>query len=421
MKPRYRIAIVVLVVSLIASGCATLTSFLNGSGRTPNTTPTVTKTLSVSLWGQPPPTNTLTPPAPLHTPRPITSTPRLPTATSQPATAAPTSKPTTTPTIEPTPSPAEMESAVTTLLFTGSIVPARCVQKSIDEKGNPDFIFDQVRDLLLEADITIGTLNAALSDYPPHTGWCEKGSFVLVGRSNNADAMARAGFDVMAAATNHIKNCGVPNCGDRAFLDTLDNLDRVDIQVVGAGIDLQEALRPVVVQVNGIRFGFVAFGADYGTNSFAKQDTPGIAMLTEEHITFALEQARQQADVIIALPHWGADYPTGLNPDQIRYSEVFAKQKVDLVVGNHSHTIQGMQERNGTPIFYSLGSFIFDQNWSLETQQGIIVRVTFKGTEMAWYDIIPVHIYNDGHVEVAEELEAAAILERFQDLTEALK
>jgi hypothetical protein len=54
-------------------------------------------------------------------------------------------------------------------------------------------------------------------------------TFVLVSGPENADALRRAGFDAMSAATNHIKNCGLTNCGDRAFLDTLENLRRVDI------------------------------------------------------------------------------------------------------------------------------------------------------------------------------------------------
>jgi hypothetical protein len=146
-----------------------------------------------------------------------------------------------------------------TLLFTGVIVPARCVQAAIDAKGDSDYLYDEVRQVISQADLAIGTLNATISDFPPRTGCLP--TYVLVGGSDNADALQRAGFDLMSVATNHIKNCGVSNCGDRAFFDTLDNLDRVGIAPVGAGGNLQEAMQPVVREINGVRFGFVSYAA----------------------------------------------------------------------------------------------------------------------------------------------------------------
>jgi len=101
------------------------------------------------------------------------------------------------------------------------------VQAAIDASGNPDLPYEEVSALITQADLAVGTLNATISDYPPHTGCVP--TYVLVGSAANADALARAGFDVMSVATNHIKNCGLTNCGDRAFLDTLDNLRRVEI------------------------------------------------------------------------------------------------------------------------------------------------------------------------------------------------
>ena len=126
-------------------------------------------------------------------------------------------------------------------------------------RATPISYTTDVQDLISEADIAVGTLNAALSDFPPHKGCIE--TFVLVGSSNNADAMATAGFDVMSVATNHIKNCGLTSCGDRAFLDTMDNLGTEwEFRLWVQEIISSEAMQPVVVEKNGIRFGFVSLG-----------------------------------------------------------------------------------------------------------------------------------------------------------------
>jgi len=80
-----------------------------------------------------------------------------------------------------------------------------------------------------------------------------------------------------------------------------------------------------------------------------------------------------------------------------------------------------MREIEGIPVFYSLGSFVFDQDWSLETQQGIVVVVTFQERTLLGYEVIPVHIDGDGHVQVAETAEYEEILGRFEILSEDLK
>jgi len=341
------------------------------------------------------------------------------TATPLPPTGTLASPPSETPAASPTPEP-----PTTTLLFSGAIVPGRCVQAAIDERGNADFLYEDVRDLISAADIAVGTLNASLSDYPPRTGCVQ--TFVLVGGSNNADALANAGFDVMSVATNHIKNCGLSTCGDRAFLDTLDNLQRVGILPVGAGLNLQEAMQPVVIVRNGIRFGFVSLG-EIESLAFAGENTPGIAPLPRDfdeagqNLRSAIAAAREIADVVIAMPHWGSDYSGAPNYRQLHFDQVAVEAGADLVIGNHPHVIQGMREIGGVPVFYSLGSFVFDQDWSRETQQGILVVVTFRGVEISDYQIIPVHIDGDGHVCVAESPEAEEILERFRQLSEKIK
>ena len=335
-------------------------------------------------------------PAPSQTP---TRTPFQPLPTTAPP------SPTITASHTPQP-PAEI-----TLVFTGVIVPARCVQAAIDARGSADYLFDEVRSILAEADLAVGVLNATLSDYPPHTG-C-RSTYVLVGGSSNADALARASFDVMSVATNHIKNCGIGDCGNRAFFDTLDNLRRVGILPVGAGANLAEALQPVIVTVQGVRFGFVSLGL-LEPLAFASQDTPGIAVLNEENLRAAIAAARQEAQVVIAMPHMGPED----SPHPTEYQQEFARLAVeagaDLVVGNHTHVVQGTQQINGVQVLYGLGNFVFDQDWDLAHQQGVIAVVRFRGPDYIDYELIPTHVDGDGTVHLAAGDEAAQVLQRIQ-------
>ena len=131
----------------------------------------------------------------------------------QPALVAPLQvSPTPTQTHEPKPSPTiitfpqtatPVQKPITRLLFTGVIVPARCVQAHLDEIGNPDYPYEEVQHILKGADISVGSFNATMSDQVEHTGcvW----TYQLVGSPENADTLARTGFDLMSVATNHVK------------------------------------------------------------------------------------------------------------------------------------------------------------------------------------------------------------------------
>lgn len=356
-------------------------------------------------------------------PKPVRVVSAEPTLlTSQTPTPNPAPSPTPSSTLVPTPSatysatPTATSVPVTTLLFTGVIVPARCVQAALDRIGDPNYPYEEVRELIASADLAIGTLNATMSDISPHTG-CVR-TYVLVGSSNNADALAWAGFDVMSVATNHIKNCGLTNCGDRPFFDTLENLQRVGILPVGAGSNHAQALQPVVLTIHGVRYGIVSLG-QIEQMAFAGESTPGIAVLTEENIRLAIDATRQVSDVVIFMPHWGPEDVSRPTWIQRGLAEQIAAAGADLIVGNHTHVVQGLGVIGSVPVFYGLGNFVFDQDLR-DHQQGVILKVFYQGTRYLGYELIPTHVDQDGRVHLAGPDESAEILERIETASKGL-
>ena len=105
---------------------------------------------------------------------------------------------------------------------------------------------------------------------------------------------------------------------------------------------------------------------------------------------------------------------------QLRLAQVAVEAGADLVVGNHAHVIQGYQNVQGIPVFYGLGSFVFDQSWSLETQQGLVLRVRFLGKQLLDFELIPVHIDPNGHVYPADPLEAQQIITRIDAVNDRI-
>lgn len=324
-------------------------------------------------------------------------------------------------TSEPTQSASDMNSedteSRTVIAFTGVIVPARCVQEEVSRRGSADYIYEQVNEILSEADITVGVYNATMRDDVPYMG-CEK-SWELIGSTNNADALATAGFDVISVATNHIKDCGHLFCGNEGFYSTLDNLRRVKIFPVGAGSNLEEALAPVVVEVNGVKFGFVSLG-EVNERVFADPVTPGIAFLSNRNLETAIAKVSTLADVVIVLPHSGPeDYPE-VTPQQKYWGRYSVQYGADLVVMTHAHILQGYQVVDKTPVFYSLGNFVFDQSWARDHQQAAILLVEFEGPDLVGFELVPTVVDQDGTVHFAAEDEASEILDRIDALSREL-
>lgn len=360
--------------------------------------------------GGPLPTPTAFQPAVQSSP---STTPNLDPARTMTATATATPAPSLTPTQSPSPTPPPE----ITLLFTGQIVPGRCVQAGVAAHGNADYIYDGVREMIQGADLALGTVNGTIGDTSPSTGCVV--TFVLVGSSEHADAIQRAGFDAVSIATNHIKNCGFTNCGDTAFFETLANLRRVGVIPIGAGENLAEALQPAVFTIKGVRFGIVSLG-EIEPLAFAGADSPGIAVLNEANLRQAITAARKVADVVIVMPHWGPEYSAVPNWNQRGYAQIAVDAGADLVVGNHPHVVQAVQTLDGIPIFYGLGNFVFDQAWSQETQQSVILEVKFEGTQFESYHLTPVVSAMDGELRLADASEASQILSRIEEASASL-
>ena len=237
---------------------------------------------------------------------------------------SPTSVPTPEPTIEP----------VTTLLFTGDVIPARCVHTQVQARGGDWRLpFEALHDRLSAADITIGTLDSTISDAVRPTGCVP--TFSLGGVAAVAGGLQYAGYDVMSHAANHIKDGG-----EQAMLDTIANLKAAGIQPTGSGADLFEARAPAVVVRNGVSFAFLGYD-DIAPYYWATDTTSGAAPVDADTIAEDIMNARKYAHVVVIVPHWGVEYTSVPSARQREFARAAIAAGADLIVGNHPHWVQG--------------------------------------------------------------------------------
>jgi len=112
----------------------------------------------------------------------------------------------------------------------------------------------------------------------------------------------------------------------------------------------------------------------------AGEDTPGIMWCyDDEKMLEAIRQAAEQADYVVALPHWGVEHSTELESKQIESARAYLDAGADAVVGGHSHILQGIDFYEGKPILYNLGNFWFD-GYDIDTVLAELV-VNLEGDE----------------------------------------
>mgnify|MGYP001609440752 CR=1 FL=1 len=87
---------------------------------------------------------------------------------------------------------------------------------------------------------------------------------------------------------------------------------------------------------------------------------------------------------VVVLAHWGVEYESQHSTQQQQLAHAWIDAGADMVIGSHPHVIQDAEVYHGKPIFYSLGNLLFDQDWSVATQQGMLIGGAFtdEGVEL---------------------------------------
>ena len=230
-----------------------------------------------------------------------------------------------------------------------------------------------VRALIEGADLAIANFE---NPAPDRFRWHTKGT-VFSADPALIEGLADAGIDYVSLANNHIRDAG-----GQGLLQTIANIRKEGIAVSGAGKNLAAARKPAMLEAGGQTVAILAYDAIAGYYH-AKADKIGSAPLTASIVQADIRAARAAgADVVIVFPHWGTEYRSKPFVAQQKLARMIVDSGADMVIGNHAHWAAAMEIHDGTPIWYALGNFVFDQTWSEPTMEGITLELTFEGTDL---------------------------------------
>jgi poly-gamma-glutamate synthesis protein (capsule biosynthesis protein) len=236
---------------------------------------------------------------------------------------------------------------------------------------DPDHWLAGIAPALDAADVAIGHLEV------PHT---RRGT-ELAGdvpappaAPEHLDALARAGFDMLSLAGNHIADQGADG-----IADTIERLSQLGIAHTGAAATLAGARRPARHDRGGRRIALLAYNSGGPEAAWAAADRAGcsylklatadggpvtpmaeIEDLTEEAIwqlTDDIVSARSSADLVIVSLHKGVVHtPAVLVPYERSIAVAALAAGADIVFGHHAHILRGIEISAGRPVFHGLGN-----------------------------------------------------------------
>ena len=307
----------------------------------------------------------------------------------------------------------------------GDIIPGRNVAAHIREFGDYSVPLQRTKSHLAEYDYTFANFECFISETLEFPELVDANALDFLTRPDFVPTMVDAGIDAVSMANNHAvyshSGWGIP-----AFEDTYNYLTNGGVPVFGAGMDLDQARQPHVAEVNGLSVALLgidgitgnetwpnAFGVVPNAGSQATASRGGTNPLNLDQVTADISNLAGQHDIVIPYFHMSEQYFWTPQDWAIETAHRSIDAGASCVISSHPHTIQGWEIYNNKPIFHGIGNFIYDQMFSVDTRQGYVLELTFRGGDVVGFRVHGVEIEDFTQPRFMSQGENAAFMDRF--------
>jgi len=319
---------------------------------------------------------------------------------------------------------------VVRMAVTGDIIPGRNVAIHARKYGDWTHPFLQVKDFLAGFDVTVSNFECVISDTIAPPEETDPNTFDFIASSDVIQGMKLAGIDAISLANNHTAWSSSVNGGVGPFTEMLGILDNAGFPYFGGGRDLDQAQRGwettvgntsiVFIGIDGVtanvdyagQIGTVGenIGSGFAGASASKAGTNPLAV---QSVMAKIADLAGKYDIVIPYFHMGEEY-VWITPQWcVDVAHAAIDNGATLVLTNHPHLIQGMEIYKEKPIVYSLGNFVFDQMFSVDTRTGYILDLTFQGKKVVGLRTHGFEIEDFNQPRLMSVGEHAGLMDRF--------
>lgn len=246
-----------------------------------------------------------------------------------------------------------------TVAFTGDIMMGTTYPSVQLPPNQGRQLFVDAAPILTKADVAAGNFEGTLCNGGSTHKVLSKASYAFRTPTTFAPRLREAGYDFLSLANNHAFDFG-----EQGLLSTMDCLQRLDIAYCGI-----KGYPPyAILERNGIRFGFCAFG--HNSYTLRHQNLSTVRQIITDLVN--------QVDIVIVSFHGGAE---GIKYNRLPYGkETFYNEDrgtlrdfahfcidagADVVYGHGPHVTRAVELYKEHVIAYSLGNFCTPYGMSL--------------------------------------------------------
>jgi len=241
------------------------------------------------------------------------------------------------------------------------------------KKINP---FSYVSDHLNDGDINVCNLECVLSDtsdklIPFSEVMRAPVDFIRILKENN--------IHLVNLANNHTMDHGL-----QAFNEMRSALNEAGIKIILDNYTFHEE-ENVIISINGLSVGFIGYYIEETINAEEYS-----VLITRIHKELAL--ISESCDKVVLSLHWGHEYTSNPMSWQINLAKelIDSNNKLSVIYGHHSHTLNGIIKYNNCVFAPSLGNFVFDDCLKRNRITGIL-NVSISDSNLD-YSLIPCFI-----------------------------
>lgn len=253
--------------------------------------------------------------------------------------------------VEPEVDPIEKHSL--SIVMVGDALIHQGIYDSRRVAGGFDFkpLFSNVKPIIQQYDLAfynqetiLGGSEIGLSHYPRFNSPYEVG-----------DAFIDMGFNIVSMANNHTLDRG-----RQAVINSNNYWNgKKEVMHNGSALTAEEKADIDIREKNGIKYTMLSYTTT--TNGVTPYDANCVSVYSPEIAKADIEKVRSQVDLLLVAMHWGAEYETGVRPEQRAMAEYLAGLGADIIIGSHPHVIEPAEYIDDTLVIYSTGNFVSAQ------------------------------------------------------------
>ena len=266
----------------------------------------------------------------------------------------------------------------TSLVFTGDVGFDRYM---FGKWNDPELLSKEILEFLHSADHVITNVEGPIAEVEQNT--TKDGVQQLL---HTIDPAAIKVLKSMKADIWNICNNHIMDAGEYGMESTLREAEKCGAKTIGAGMDIHQARKPVILNEAG---GIGLFGVGYQRACRkADENKAGCYSWSDlDEIQNSINEIKKTCRWCVIVAHAGEEFTPLPSPYTRERCHKYLEMGADIVVMHHPHVPMNYETVGDKVIFYSLGNFIFDTDYQrsqYNTEFGLIVKINFTETEFSW-------------------------------------